>query len=319
MTNDMIIAAYLQLQKVIAEKNEFFEKKIRFSDTFRKILGFILLFATIVTGSYAMILGKKWYLVILQILVSFCATALLCGILVFLLKPIFYFRRRKAKKLHQSMSEKESEQQALEMMLLDNNTPDPIPIEKEPLYLKNSNRIRLKSVFAKYRSLIREEVAAKQYLRACRIEHQKNREWLWFGFSLLLFALAAAIILAMVALYFLLLFIGLLIVIALVVGWISSQREYYAPIRKPDTSYDPQPERPSFFEAIFNATVGAIFAKDDASKSALEQAKSEYTRLSAEKEEYLHLLLPYCPILGELCPQSTHPTPLPAPKTPCIK
>ena len=309
MTNDMIIAAYQQLEIALAEDYEKLEKKLRFSNLFRKILCFVLLIATVICGSYAIILGKKWYLVLLLILAGFCATALLCGILVFLLKPVFYFRRRQGKKMHQYICEKEMEQQALELMLLDNNTPDPIPKETEPLYLKNSNQIRLKTVFSKYRASIQEMVSAKQLLRACEIEHQKNREWLWFGFALILIGLAVTVVLAILALYLLFVFLFLTVLIALVVGWIASQREYYAPMPRTDTYYDPRPERPSLLEIIFNATVGVIFASNDVSKRALEQAEKNFNRTSTEKEEYLQLLLPYCPILAELNPQPSQNSP----------
>lgn len=310
----MIISAYQQLQKVIAEESELFEKKMRFSDTFRKIACYVLLFAAIVGGCYALILKTKWYFVLLFILAAFLVAVLLCGTVIFLFKPIFYFYRRRVKVLHQKISAKETDRQTLESLLLINNTPEPLPIEREPLYLKNSNRIRLKTVFAKYHTIISEQMEAEQHLRVCRIEHQKNREWLWFGFALLLLGLAASVILAMIALYFLFIFIGLVILIAMVVGWIAGQREYLPPVRKADPYYDPHPQRPSLFERFFDITVDAIFANDDASKAALDQARTNYTRLTAEKEEYLQLLLPYCPILGELHPQPTQTPSLPEPK-----
>lgn len=295
MTNDMIIAAYQELEQQIKEKHNDFEKIMHFSHVVRKVACFILLFAAITGLICALTLKKEWYFVILFTLGAFLTAVLLCGIGIFLLKPLFFFHRKKAKKLHQTLFEKEQEQQSLELLFLDENIPDPLPYEKAPLYLHNTNRIKLKTVFQRYRSLIQETNEAKQHLRVCLIEHQKNREWLWFGFALMILLLAVAIIIAIFALYFLFVFLFITVFIALVVGWIASRREYYAPIPMPNSDYDPQSEHPSLLDRIFTATIGVFFTNDDVSKEAMEKATADYTRLIGEKEELFDLMKPYVP------------------------
>ena len=201
-----------------------------------KIIRCILLFATISFTAYILIASyishTAWTQICIFTLISFFSSVFFSGVLILILKPLFYFLRKKAYKYHQKITEEEEFVYFKELTDIESyEHPYSSGVTEQ------DDKIRY--LADKHKKAITEITESSINLRLWEMEKAKFDEWLWVihaGEVILCAVLVIAVVFVVAWFMFK--------IIAIIYGMDGNERKYYR-----ESHYD-QTDKPSFFRLI---------------------------------------------------------------------
>ena len=301
ISNGTIIAQYQKNISFITKNIKKIDSIWSFSRIIRIITWLMLPLAAIAGWLYAVELDKNLFIKIVFCVAGICVSGIASGVIILLLKPIFYFTRIPKYKLSKKLQKAESENRSLESIYITQNTPNPLPPISKELYEANTKKLTFQQIVKDYNNISNEYIVDLDTKRKIRLEKEKGAEWAWVGTAGILLLVLGTIALMLVALYFLLALIFIIILIAMVVGYFNSGRDYIPP-QTNDYNYDyanPNPKIPfgeKLFEWIANITYSSWLSACD----GLKKIKSKLSENEIHKGELYRLLKFYIPQIDKL-------------------
>ena len=238
-------------------------EKTRLQEKWNKSMYFSRIMRSIALATVAVVIGfawykttqttDKWYWVALNI-VSVIATATLAiGSLFLILKPVFYFIRRRSKSLHNTITYIENEMLALELCLINQNIPSLKPKLTQQDYIRLNERTDFKTLVMKYKETVVKAYSCEKEFRTSSMNCAIMSEWQWV-------AVAGTVIMAVIAI--IVFFIGFMVFLTLMIAYIAfviltvKQTRYYHRPRK-EYNYDPSSDKEK--ESLWSKALGKVF------------------------------------------------------------
>ncbi len=301
ISNETIISLYHTNHSFIIKNTKKCNKTYSLSRVLRIIMWGFFPIVAIVGWVYAGELDKNLFSKILFAIVGMCASGIVSGSIILLLKPVFYLIRIHKYKLNKELSKHEIENRALEILFISQNTPDPLPKITKEMYVTNIQKITFKNLIKNYNVISDEYTADLVAERNVQLEKEKSDEWAWVGTAGILSLILGCIILTVIALYFLFVFLAFVIFIAILIGFLTRDREY-RPLRKQDNYYDYEvtSDKSSLAETMLDIVTDIAYGKSIESKEKLKNIRNRLEINKAEKSELYKLLKFYIPQIEEL-------------------
>lgn len=253
LSNETIRQIYKDKLIEKSQLQEKWSKSMYFSRIMRSIALCFVAISMIVAWYKTYQTTDKWYWITLNIVSAIAIATLVIGALFLILKPVFYFIRRRSKSLHNTITHIESEMLALELCLITKNIPSLKPKLTQQDYAKLNERTDFKTLVKKYKEAIAETYECEKDFRIRSMNCAFISEWQWV-------AAAGTVIMAVIAI--IVFFIGFMVFLALMVAYIAfiiltvkQTRYYYRP--REEYNYDPSYDKEK--EGLWTTTLGKVF------------------------------------------------------------
>ena len=221
-----------------------------FSRVVRYAAWIIVAVATVAAAIYFSVYSPdvaEWYAVLLATLCVTAISVLGCGLLVLLLKPFFWFNRKKAKKVHERLIEEEEAVLSADILSVQQPLADYMCAHL-PLQEDDDANFSAETVFDNYRDVTCDIYNNTIYLRELQMDKARWGEWCWVISACLVVIMAIAVAVAIAALL-VLIFVSLLL---MAIDYYSGASDYIHRDYDPDVSS----KEPSLLRTFLSAFYG---------------------------------------------------------------
>lgn len=299
-SNITLITLYRNNQMSISNSIKSYNNAMSFSRVLRIILWCLLPIAAIAGWLVAVNLDKNLFLKILFGLGSMCTTIVASGILILLLKPMFYCLRKRASALNIETQKREVENRSLEALFIAQNTPEPLPKMTKEMYQVNQQKLTFKELVNRYNTVADEYITDLAEERVARLKKDSGAEWAWITTAGLILLFVLCIALAIVALYFMFVFIALVVLIGFVIAFFAGNRDRRYTPPTPKDEYQLFEEESSSKETVMDTICTVGYNKLSTYSDELKSIKTRLANNQLEQQNLYRLLKLYVPQIKEL-------------------
>lgn len=280
ISNETISSPTPNNEELTQQAAELYDKWKRlgsFSRAIRCVAWIVVVMAAIASAIYFSVISSEvseWYAILLATIFVTAISVVACGLIVLLLKPFFWYNRKKAKRIYERLIE--AEETVLSSDILSVQTPTAEYMDAQPsIAQEDDSDFSIEAVFNNYQVSTCEVYNNTIYMRELQMDKAKWGEWCWVISACLVLIAVIAVAIA-IAVLLVLLFISFL--------WILIDH-YGGPSDYTYQDYDTDipSKEPSLLRTFLSAFYGRFLKICEAVSKTKDATKNEIAQKSAMK------------------------------------